>query len=351
MDERKKIAFTCAHTPLPVIDAAGFSPYRILPMGDFPDQAGGRLHDNLCPHVKKVLDIGLADAMPEIAGMVLMNSCDAMRRLADAWRHARPDDRLILLDMPATADPLAVTFFAGEIKRLSAELSQWSGAPVSDDQIMDAVGRFNHLSRLIDKAARKLRAGEIKGGAGKLQEIVNLAFSAPMDHSVNEIEKILQTAEPAAPDKDTPRVFLFGNVMPDPGALAFFESCGLKIVGDDLCTGARMFNPIDMENPGEDVHVRLAKGLLSRTPCPRTFFPENPGSIADQTADGAKECGAEAVIGHTLKFCDPYIDRLPIIRKRMKEEGFPLLLLEGDCSLRSAEQHRTRIEAFVEMLR
>jgi len=35
----------------------------------------------------------------------------------------------------------------------------------------------------------------------------------------------------------------------------------------------------------------------------------------------------------------------------MKRAGFPLLLLEGDCTLRSIEQQRTRIEAFVEMLR
>ena len=31
--------------------------------------------------------------------------------------------------------------------------------------------------------------------------------------------------------------------------------------------------------------------------------------------------------------------------------GLPVLLLEGDCTLRSIGQHRTRIEAFVEMLR
>ena len=30
------------------------------------------------------------------AGLVFMLSCDAMRRLADAWRVARPSDRMIL---------------------------------------------------------------------------------------------------------------------------------------------------------------------------------------------------------------------------------------------------------------
>jgi benzoyl-CoA reductase/2-hydroxyglutaryl-CoA dehydratase subunit BcrC/BadD/HgdB len=38
------------------------------------------------------------------------------------------------------------------------------------------------------------------------------------------------------------------------------------------------------------------------------------------------------------------------VREALREAGLPLLVLEGDCSLRSLGQQRTRIEAFVEML-
>ena len=44
------------------------------------------------------------------------------------------------------------------------------------------------------------------------------------------------------------------------------------------------------------------------------------------------------------------LDRLPAVRETLRQAGIPLLLLEGDCSLRSIEQQRTRIEAFIEML-
>jgi benzoyl-CoA reductase/2-hydroxyglutaryl-CoA dehydratase subunit BcrC/BadD/HgdB len=64
-----------------------------------------------------------------------------------------------------------------------------------------------------------------------------------------------------------------------------------------------------------------------------------------------KACGAKGIIGHTLKFCDPYLARLPMVRDKLQGINMPLLLLEGDCSLRSIGQQRTRIEAFVEMLR
>ena len=49
----KKIGFTCAYTPVPLIEAAGFSPYRVFPETKAPDQAGHLLHDNLCPPCQK----------------------------------------------------------------------------------------------------------------------------------------------------------------------------------------------------------------------------------------------------------------------------------------------------------
>ena len=60
------VGFTCAYTPLPLIEAEGFIPYRIFPMGDQPDQAGSIMHDNLCPHVKRVLDRAMVKDLPDL---------------------------------------------------------------------------------------------------------------------------------------------------------------------------------------------------------------------------------------------------------------------------------------------
>jgi hypothetical protein len=79
-DNISYIGFSCSYTPLALINAASFTPYWILPLDDSPDQAGQILHDNLCPHVKRVLD----NDLPELSGVVLLNNCDAIRRLPDA---------------------------------------------------------------------------------------------------------------------------------------------------------------------------------------------------------------------------------------------------------------------------
>jgi hypothetical protein len=91
-----------------MIHAAGLAPYRVLPVGGAPEEAGFWPHDNLCPHVKRILDRALASDLPELAGVVFMASCDAMRRLADAWQTVRPETRLVVLDLPVADDPRSV---------------------------------------------------------------------------------------------------------------------------------------------------------------------------------------------------------------------------------------------------
>ena len=100
-----------------------------------------------------------------------------------------------------------------------------------------------------------------------------------------------------------------------------------------------------------DIFHSLAKALLTKPPCARTFDPKNPIQIAEDILQHARSVGARGVIGHTVKFCDPYLERLPVIRNTLKNAGVPLLMLEGDCTLRSIGQQKTRIEAFIEMLK
>ncbi len=79
-------------------------------------------------------------------------------------------------------------------------------------------------------------------------------------------------------------------------------------------------------------------------------WPKNPGSIAQKIVERAKESNAKGVIGFTLKFCDPYLARIPMIRQALQKESIPFLMLEGDCTMGSMGQQQTRIEAFTEMI-
>jgi benzoyl-CoA reductase/2-hydroxyglutaryl-CoA dehydratase subunit BcrC/BadD/HgdB len=345
-----RIGFTCAYTPLPIIEAAGFAPYRVLPMGDAPDQAGQLLHDNLCPHVKRVIDRVMSDDLPELRGMVIINSCDAMRRLADAWRRVRPGMPVVLLDLPATHDAVSNRFYASELQRWADHLAQWAGIDGNALDVPGAVTAFNRLCELLVACSSRMRKGRLTGGSARMQAIYNMASTRPTVESIRALEAVLAEDDAVADDSPGVPVFLFGNVMPDPEAFNMFESSGARIVGDDFCTGARMFSPVVVDS-SDEIFMALARSIQQKPPCARTFTPAVPGQLAADVVTAARACGAVGVIGHTLKFCDPYLARLPMVREALKNEGLPVLLLEGDCTLRSIGQQRTRIEAFIEMLR
>jgi benzoyl-CoA reductase/2-hydroxyglutaryl-CoA dehydratase subunit BcrC/BadD/HgdB len=318
-------------------------------MTDTPESAGLYLHDNMCPHVKKILDRIISGDIPELSGMVLMNSCDAMRRLFDAHKAVRGTRGDILIDLPVVADESGLTFFAGELRRLSAYLESLSGKPVDEESIKTAISDYNRLADALKGLADKVHSGRFRKGSATLQFAYNIASTQVLAESIDSIQIMSAKLEGIPPGNKPPAIFLFGNVLPDPEAFELFEDCGAHIVEDDLCTGSRMFQPIIVDD-AEDIFTSLARAILNRRPCVRTFDCNNPGRMAGDILERVRALGADGVVCHTAKFCDPYLARLPFVIETLKNDEIPILMLEGDCTTRSMEQQRTRIEAFIEML-
>jgi len=343
----KKIGFTCAYTPVPIIEAAGFSPFRIFPDGDSPEQAGHLLHDNLCPHVKRVLDKGLADDLPDLEGMVFINSCDSMRRLSDAWQTARPDDKVMLLDLPSTTSESSISFLAKEYKRMAQTLFQWNDKEFSAAIVHEKITTWNELATSTGKIEASISEIFQPGATAKIQHIINSAAQDSMAKAISLADDFDFTQSPST--KGAAPVFIFGNLLFDPQVFDLFEEWNMHVIGNDFCTGSRFITEID-QDADDDIFPALAISYLQNTPCARTMNTAQPMAIAQQVVDKARASKAKGVIGFTLKFCDPYLARIPMIREALIKENIPFLMLESDCTMGSIGQQQTRIEAFTEML-
>ncbi|MCP4372443.1 MAG: 2-hydroxyacyl-CoA dehydratase, partial [Deltaproteobacteria bacterium] len=347
----KKIGFTCAYTPVPLIEAAGFAPFRIFPESKAPDQAGHLLHDNLCPHVKKVLDRALADDLPDLEGMVFINSCDSMRRLADAWHETRPDDKIILIDLPSGINNISLDFLSKEYERLAKTLYKWNSETFSSEiipetileKIQEKIGRWNLLAASVKKIEEKMSQDYFPGIAFELQQIINTAATDSTDKALAMAQKKIEPKEPAKDGRSS--VFVFGNLLFDPQVYDLFEEWNVHVTASDFCTTSRFITPVDIRTDN-NIFRSLADSYLKQTPCARTIDTTKPGSIAQRIVERAKSCKAKGVIGFTLKFCDPYLARIPMIRQALQKESIPFLMLEGDCTMGSMGQQQTRIEAF-----
>ena len=188
-----------------------------------------------------------------------------------------------------------------------------------------------------------------------VQSVYNYLSTEGFDEGLLYIKKVLenktfpkrsQNSQPESPVD----LFLFGNMLYSEEDFLLFEECGANIKAESLCTGSRLFDPVRLV-ANEPVIKSYARSLLNRPACARTLCLDNPEAIVDDILVQAEQIGAEGVLSHVMKFCDPYLARLPVIREKLKNRGLPMLMLEGDCTRRSIEQHRTRIEAFVEMLK
>ncbi len=56
------------------------------------------------------------------------------------------------------------------------------------------------------------------------------------------------------------------------------------------------------------------------------------------------------MILQVIKFCEPELFDVPLLRRAFAARGVPLLYLEGELEAELSGQTVTRIEAFVEML-
>ena len=343
------VGFVCSYTPLALMHAAGLIPFRVLPLTEAADGAGSLLHESMCPHVKRVLDRAVAGDLPPLEGMVIMSSCDAMRRLADAWALTRPQDELAVVELPVSVDESALEFFTGELRDLRERFEEWTGAPVTDDAILASGSAYDRLTSSLAQLEERARRGTLHGGWSMVQEMRNRAVTEPLEQSHTAILSALAEAECKPDPRSGVPILLSGNVLPDPEAFELFASCGARLVADDLCTGSRQLLPLQLDAASDPIPA-LARALLGRPACARTMTPGVPGGFGEQVLASAQACDARGLILHVMKFCDPYLARLPAVRERLRAAGLPVLVLEGDCSLRSLGQHKTRISAFVEML-
>ena len=341
------LGFTCAYAPVPIIEAAGFQAFRVLPQGECPDQAGQLLHDNLCPHVKRVLDRALANDLPGLAGMVFVNSCDAMRRVADAWRVARPHDKVMVLDLPSTNSPSSLAFLAGEYERMAKTLFTWNNLPFSRERVRARIKVWNALARTLAFLGTKMGEAFYPGLAAAIQTVVNTASTDSVDAALAMANAIVSNGWSAA--RGHAPVALFGNLLFDPKLFDLFEAWHMHVTSLDFCTGSRFVSPVDLSLTADPFEA-LARSHMTGPPCARTMDTTRPGAIAQKIVERAEASNARAVMGFTVKFCDPYLARIPGIREALQGAGLPFLMLEGDCTLGTMGQQQTRIEAFTEML-
>lgn len=151
---------------------------------------------------------------------------------------------------------------------------------------------------------------------------------------------------------DTPRIMLAAcpPVFPNWKLPMLIEEMGGIIAVDESCLGDRyLYDPVGIS---ETTVKEMLSALVSRyiMPCVCPSFSPNDDRLY-KLEETVKAFNVQGIVYHVLKGCIIYDFELSRVEKIMKKLGIPVLRVETDYNPEDIEQLRTRIEAFIEVLR
>ena len=345
---KKVVGWVCPYVPEELIHAADMLPFRVMGAPVTIVKGDAYLYPNICSFNRVVLELALGGRYDFLDGVVTANVCDHIRRLYDAWHFFLDTPLKLILSLPHKTAENAVAHFEDELLKFKNSLERLSGAEISDSALKNSIKTYNRARELLRRIYELRREDEPPISGAEALEVVKAGMSLPKEEYVALLEELFENLEQRDKRyKSNARIMITGSDLDDPGFVKLIEDAGGVVVADDLCTGSRYFwEDVDV---GGDTLEALARRYLSPVLCARMHPYE---AHIEHIIKMAGDFNVDGIIFEALKFCDIYGGEYPLLRERLKEEGFdiPLLLLDREYALSGVEQLKTRIQAFIESL-
>lgn len=252
--------------------------------------------------------------------------------------------------------PKDIEKWAEECHDLLEMVEKETGNKITSEKLAENIKKINAkraaLKRLYD--LRKNKNIPISGTDTLL--ISQIAYYDDPERFTTMVNKLCDELEKRVADgisvfpAGTKRIMISGTPMAIPNWKMhnLIETSGAAVVCEETCTGTRYFeNYVDESGENLDEMVSNIADRYMKINC--ACFTPNSGRF-DDIIRLAKEYDVDAVIDVNLKFCQTYDIEGYLLEDKLKEAGIPVLGIETDYTDSDAQQLKTRIEAFIEVL-
>jgi predicted CoA-substrate-specific enzyme activase len=349
----KKVGYLCTYTPPELLTAAGVAFARIDKCGAPQVVAEGEVvvKSVMCDMSKSVIGhFRTKDPLHDALDQVMMfYTCDTMRATSNAINHYyKPSFGYVV---PRVADkPSARDFFRGEMIAFGKDLEKLTGKPLAPEKLAESVRLHKKLRQTVRRISELRKRNRPPLTGSDFLEITRAYRTLPAEEQLPVLEDLYNRLA-AVPDDDGRRLRLMvcGGIMAD-GDRRLMDllekDIGVNVVVEDHCTGLSPFY-YDLQET-DDPYRDLANAYLDQAPCAR----QSPLTRRiDFAAMLAREYQVDAVIYYTLKFCPSFGQTKGLFMRRFHEMGLPALELDTDYSRGDTGQIKTRLEAFIEVLK
>ncbi|MGB3998410.1 MAG: 2-hydroxyacyl-CoA dehydratase family protein [Desulfomonilia bacterium] len=282
----------------------------------------------------------------------MYNACDTLRNLPEILQSGLEQDGsslpLFRLHIPAVPinPPSASNYLEDQIWELTKELKKFTGRSFSGPAFLNSTVLYNQQRMLIGELEHLAATGRL--GFADCADIVLSAGRMPVSDHIALMEHTIRDAANRTPGEPAARIMLSGILPPPAALLDVMEQAGLMVVANDLAAMRRSYGylPAASSDPGayyEDLYS-------NHHPC-TTILPSADRRL-EHIMKTARENTVQGFIFVGEKFCEYEYFEIPIIAQMLAAEGVRTLELEiGIDDTLNLDAHRTRIEAFAEMLR
>jgi benzoyl-CoA reductase/2-hydroxyglutaryl-CoA dehydratase subunit BcrC/BadD/HgdB len=312
---------------------------------------------NTCALIKGFMGFKLAGLCPYVESADLIigeTTCDGKKKAYEIFDEIT--GKVYVMELPNKKGEDGKLLWAKEVGKLAAKLSDLTGLQLTVDNLRKAAEVVNAKRRALQRLS-SLRACDPAPISGLDSLLINQIsfyddperFTTKVNELCDELEQRVKESNGVAP-KGATRLLVSGSPMAIPNwkLHSIIEGSGAVVVGEEACVGERNFANLlgDFDSVEEAVQKMADRSMGINCAC----FTPNDERLSD-IKNLSSKLHAHGVVHYALQFCTPYMIEAYRAKGAVEAAGLPFLRVETDYSLEDAGQLRTRVEAFIEMIR
>ncbi|OPY79805.1 MAG: R-phenyllactate dehydratase beta subunit [Syntrophorhabdus sp. PtaU1.Bin153] len=322
------------------------------------DEAEKYLPRTTCALIKAFMGFKLAGLCPYVESCDLIvgeTTCDGKKKAYEILNEVT--GKVYVMELPSMKNAESKVLWKKEVHKFARKLSEITGIEITLERLKEASSIVNAKRKALQRlsALRSHDPAPISGLDALLINQVSFyddpaRFTSQVNGLCDELEERTKAGTGIAP-KGTPRVLISGSPMAIPNwkLHAVVEGSGAVVVGEESCVGERNFSTLfdrNLSSVDETVDAIADRYMTINCAC---FTPNNErlGDIKNMI----EKLHAHGLIHYTLQFCTPYMVEAYRVRQAINGGRFPFLGIETDYSMEDMGQLKTRIEAFIEMIK
>ena len=337
------------YTPEELVHASGMIPFGLWGGKVEFEKVTAYLPAFACPIMQADLEFALNGSYEGLSAVIIPAICDTLRCMTQNWRFGVPSIPMIPIVYPQNrASEASTDYLISEYENVISLLTAATGQMMNEKALCESIEIYNAHNAVMREFARVANE-HLDVVTPKVRHTVfkSAFFFEKKEHTdiVNEIIAALK--ERPVFNWSGQKVLLTGISFEPDEVLDILAENNIAVVGDDLAQESRQYRA-DTPEKGGGAIKRLALQWNGRYGC--SMIHEVGKPRGRMLVDMCRESGATGVITGLMKFCDPEEYDLPYLEKDLRAAGIQCVTVSIDQQKSGAEQLRTRIQSFAELL-